>query len=257
MNVLVVHSAYRNLNPSGENKVVRNEIEELKKMGVRVFSQIYDASKPNTKYLNLFLNIRFSRVRIPSSQRRSMKSYLIKNKIDLIHIHNTFPLVELSLIEASMSLNIPIVYSIHNFRFACINGLFFREGSICTRCLKDDKQGVKLKCYKGSRLLSYLATNYRRQHLNSLKSASKILVLNNYAKNTLVSMGVDSSLIEMKRNFVSDYSEVTKPPTRDSKKILWVGRIDEAKGLRGLLANWLESNLPDLVQGLMAYSNKS
>ena len=50
---------------------------------------------------------------------------------DVIHVHNTFPLVSPSLYWAAERARVPVVQTLHNFRLMCLNALFLREGKVC------------------------------------------------------------------------------------------------------------------------------
>lgn len=246
MNILILHSAYKSNSPSGENQVVENEIRALKNRGHHVISPQLIASRPSVLWLKIFLkNICFRKVLPRRIYLLASKRFLIRNEIQLVHSHNIFPLVDLSIYDAAASLNIPIVFSIHNYRFLCINGLFFRDNQICTLCVNSNKFSRRYKCYKGSRILSILASRSQVEYLNFLKSASKIFVLNNVAKSLLIENGVDSNRIIQKRNFCQDRYIESIGKHQPTKLVIWVGRIDVAKGLSELIKAWNESNLPN------------
>jgi len=205
MNILVLHSAYKSNSPSGENQVVDNEIRALTNRGHLVISPRLTASTPSISWLKIFLkNICLRRILPRGIYTYASKRFLIRNNIQLVHSHNIFPLIDLSIFDAARSLDIPMVFSIHNYRFLCINGLFFRDNQICTLCVNSNKFGRRYRCYKGSRILSALASKSQVEYLKYLKIASKIFVLNNVAKSFLIENGVDSRKIIHKRNFLQD-----------------------------------------------------
>jgi len=252
LNILVVHSSYKNSQPSGENRVVFDEISELQNRNIRIFRHIRNASNMRFHYfLTVITNLKVRRLKIPAVQKFFYVRQLKKNNIDLIHIHNTFPLIDFALLDAALDLKIPFIFSLHNYRFVCINGLLFREGKLCQLCTFDDRQGIAYKCYKSSKILSYFATNSKRRYLEYLRKAEKILVLNEISKNFLYKLGINENQIELKRNFIRESSSGNGVQKDRTKEILWVGRIDHAKGLGKLLAYWEKSNLPELNYKLL------
>src|SRR5438270_4641614 len=46
---------------------------------------------------------------------------------DIVHVHNTFPLLSASVFWAARRL-VPVVHTLHNFRITCANALLLREG---------------------------------------------------------------------------------------------------------------------------------
>jgi len=49
---------------------------------------------------------------------------------DVIHAHNTFPLISPSLYWAAERAGVPVIQTLHNFRLMCLNALFLREGKV-------------------------------------------------------------------------------------------------------------------------------
>ena len=70
---------------------------------------------------------------------------------DVIHVHNTLLLVSPSVFWAADELGIPVVQTLHNFRAACLGGIFVRNGQVCEDCMgKTPWRGVVRRCYRGS-----------------------------------------------------------------------------------------------------------
>jgi glycosyltransferase involved in cell wall biosynthesis len=247
MNLLILHSAYNSATPSGENQVVANEIRLLRTQGHVVFSPDLSASNPKKSWIKiLFKNYVFRKIIPKWIYIYTSRKYLKKNQIQLVHCHNLFPLVDLSILDAALQMDIPIVFSIHNYRFLCINGLFYRDKQVCTLCIDSNKFGKKYKCYKNSRILSILAAKSQIQYLDYLRLASRILVLNNITKSILINKGIKSKNIILKRNFTEDRHSTEFYKDKSKKNLVWVGRIDDSKGLAHLIEAWNKSNLPRL-----------
>jgi glycosyltransferase involved in cell wall biosynthesis len=143
-------------------------------------------------------------------------------------------------------MDIPIVFSIHNYRFLCLNGLFYRDKKVCTLCIDSNKFGKNYNCYKNSRILSNLAAKSQIQYLDYLRLASRILVLNNITKEILIKKGIKSKSITIKRNFTEDRHSTEINKEKLNKNVVWVGRIDDSKGLAHLIVAWNKSDLPRL-----------
>ena len=75
------------------------------------------------------------------------------NRIDLVHFHNTFPLMSPSVYYAAHSAGAAVVQTLHNFRLLCPGANFFRDGKVCEKCLGKSLPlaGVKYKCYRDNR----------------------------------------------------------------------------------------------------------
>ncbi len=126
MNILMVHNFYQI--GGGEHTVFANEVSLLRDHGNEV-----------TEYTRTNDELKASRIKLllmPFTTVWSFKTYrevrrIIREKdIEIVHCHNTFPLISPSVYYAARSLGVPVVQTVHNFRFLCPNGLFFCNGKI-------------------------------------------------------------------------------------------------------------------------------
>ena len=70
----------------------------------------------------------------------------------IVHVHNTWPLLSPSVYGACRRAGVPVVQTLHNFRLACPQAMFLRDGRVCTDCLgRTPWRAVKHACYRGSR----------------------------------------------------------------------------------------------------------
>ena len=81
-------------------------------------------------------------------------SKLVDNfKPDIVHVHNTFPLISPSIFYA-VGKKSAMVLTLHNYRLFCSNGMLLRSGKICKKCI--DKRSVlpaiRYGCYRESRI---------------------------------------------------------------------------------------------------------
>ena len=119
--ILMVHNFYQI--GGGEHTVFRNEVELLRENGHEVVEYTRSNDELKTSKLKLFL--------MPFTTTWSWKTYwevqaiIKKEKIDIVHCHNTFPLISPSVYYAACNLKIPVVQTIHNFRLLCPNGALF------------------------------------------------------------------------------------------------------------------------------------
>ena len=63
--------------------------------------------------------------------KENVPAIIKKENIDVVHCHNTFPLISPAIYYAAKRCKVPVVQTIHNFRFLCPNALFYREGNVC------------------------------------------------------------------------------------------------------------------------------
>lgn len=235
MRVLVVHNAYQSHQVGGEDIVVHREIKGLQKaLGEEnVFE--YIVSNDDIRPLKLVFEMWGS-----TFHRNKVKKLVEQNQIDIVHVHNFFPLLTPSVFEGAKAAGAKVVHTLHNFRWWCINGILYRQGEdICEKCVGEPFgwQGVVHSCYRDSKIQSLAATMafswYRLKAYE--KHIDAYFVLTHFQGEKL------KSLLPAEKLFLKpDPIEVPvnlKPPEK-KKDYLFVGRLEHAKGIDLLLSVW-------------------
>lgn len=159
---------------------------------------------------------------------------------DVAHVHNTWFAMSPSVIWTLHRQRIPVVMTLHNYRLACANSLFLRDGVPCTSCVDDSPAAaVKHRCYH-SRTQSAVAASGIALHRRIGTWSSQVdrfIVLSEFARNQVQRIGVPESRIEVGRNFVPDPGPRPRGPEH-SRDVLFIGRISREKGLHVLLEAW-------------------
>jgi glycosyltransferase involved in cell wall biosynthesis len=235
MRVVVAHNLYRSSSPSGENQLVRAEIELLRSDGIEVVELLEDSdtipggargvlkSAPGPVYARAGVR-RFTRL-------------LEETSPDVVHVHNVFPLISPWVVRVAGRHGVPVVQTVHNYRHGCVNGLHLRDGLVCTDCL-DTRLGlpaVQHGCYRGSRLQSVPMAIGQVVHRPTWhEGVARFLALTPFMADWLAKTGVPSDRITVRPTWVRDPG-VAGPPGSD---VLYVGRLDAAKGIDRLLDAW-------------------
>lgn len=254
MKILLIHNFYRL--PGGEDTVFQNEAELLREHGNEVI--IYTRSNQELDEMNFFRKLLF-----PLSTVFSMKTYrevrqiLKKEKIDIVHVHNTLSMVSPAVFYAACFCKVPVVQTLHNFRMECPNALFFREGSVCEECLTRGLFcAVKHRCYRNNAVQSLVSACilkihrmtgiYRKVNFICLSkfNCDKLLALNSGGKRV-----VDEKKVFIKPNFINaKFLKIKRIPSeRRKNQYLYAGRLEEAKGIRSLLESWDKSSKDKLI----------
>jgi glycosyltransferase involved in cell wall biosynthesis len=236
MKVLVVHSRYRSSAPSGENAVVDQEVEALRDHGVEVdqFERSSDdiATWPLTR-----------KAALPVSSvhdvgaRRSLARHLARSRPDVVHIHNTFPVLSPSVLDACAEAGVPVVVTLHNYKLLCASGDFFRDGRPCHDCA-DGRWGpaVRHGCYRGSTAATLpvvmgLALN--RQRWRTLVAA--FIFISAAERDLMAGLRLPPERLFVRHNFVPPPAPPSAAPDH---AVAYVGRLDDAKGVPLLIAAW-------------------
>lgn len=128
----MVHNYYQI--PGGEDTVVANEKKMLEEHGHKVV--LYTRNNAELKTMNLLqkMLLPFTTIFNPKTYRE-IKKIIKKEKIDIVHVHNTLNLVSPSVYYAAKAMKVPVVQTIHNFRLLCPGATFYRDGHICEDCV--------------------------------------------------------------------------------------------------------------------------
>ena len=161
-------------------------------------------------------------------------------KPDVVHFHNTFPLISPLAVWAA-SKYAPVVMTLHNYRTACAAGVPTRDGKVCSLCL--DKKciwdGVRYRCYRGSLLATLpLAINIAMYRKCLWKWISKVIALTDFQRENLGRLGWSYDRVVIKPNFVieSEFSVALRKCRSNS--LLYVGRLSSEKGVMTMLRAW-------------------
>jgi glycosyltransferase involved in cell wall biosynthesis len=235
--VLVVHNRYRSRFVSGENRMVEQEVELLRRAGdtvvpyVRESDEIADFGSGARAWLP-------ARVVWSPQDRRALTRLVARERPDIAHVHNTFPLISPSAIHALASLGIPTVMTLHNFRLFCANGLLFRDGRPCEECLGSSPlPGVVHGCYRGSRAATApiaLSTTAHRW-LGTWNRVASFVTLSSFAREKVIAGGLPPARVVVKPNFVQPPSRVRKGP---GAQYVFLGRLTPEKGADVLVSAW-------------------
>ncbi len=235
--ILMVNNYYQI--GGGEHTVFENEVEMLKRKGHEVLTYV----RSNDELKSSKLKLAF----LPFTTVWSTKTFfevrkIIKNNnIDIVHCHNTFPLISPSVYYAARSLKVPVIQTVHNFRFLCPSGILYCNGHICEECIKNNsfKFALKNKCYRNSKLQTAVLIAMLKFHrfIGTYNKISYIFLteFNKSKFNKLID--VEGKNVYIKPNF-SKMIETSKTENTDDIKFVFAGRLEENKGIKFLLESW-------------------
>jgi glycosyltransferase involved in cell wall biosynthesis len=228
MRVLMLHNYYQQ--SGGEDAVVAEEIAllERNKVVVNLFAKRNDsiAKMPRSQ---LALNTLWS------TKSADEVSIAIKRfKPDVIHSHNTFPLISPSAYYAAAKQNVPVVQTLHNFRLFCAQAMFMREGKVCEDCLgKLGWRGIVHGCYRDSKLQSAAVVSMQSLHrmLGTYQhQVTRYIALNEFCRDKFIEAGLPKTRMTIKPNFI-DLPALANAHNYTRQGGLFVGRLSKEKGL--------------------------
>ncbi|MEU8603724.1 glycosyltransferase [Streptomyces parvulus] len=238
MHVLVAHNRYASAQPSGENKVVDQEVALLRGAGHRVgvferrSDDIAARSLPGKAAVPLL-------VPWNPAVRREFTARLRAERPDVVHVHNVFPLLSPAVLAACADAGVPAVATLHNYTQVCPPGTLQRDGGPCTECVGSGPlPAVRHGCYRGSRLATVpLAVSMSVNRRRWWSGVERFFCISAAQRDVLVGAGMPAERLSVKHNFVPEPGVVRTGP---GEHLLFLGRLAEAKGVRLLMAVWDE-----------------
>lgn len=225
LRILISHNHYKLR--GGEDSVVTDEMRLLEANGHEV--RAYTRSNDEIDGLG--------RLRVTTdsiwAQRtlRDIEDVVAEFKPNVIHSHNTFPLISPSIYWAAERHRIPIVQTLHNFRLFCLQAMFLRDGRICEDCIgKLPWKGVVKRCYRDSYSQSavlFSSTAVHRMLGTYQSKVTRYIALNEFCKQVFIRAGLPADKIRVKPNFV----DLREPRHGQRENPIFVGRLSPEKGI--------------------------
>jgi glycosyltransferase involved in cell wall biosynthesis len=225
MKILVAHNAYQQR--GGEDAVVASEVALLRARGHEVFEyQRHNDELAHIGRLRAAADSLWSRRTVAE-----LHAIFQQAKPDVVHAHNTFPLISPSLYWAAAQARVPVVQTLHNFRLLCPQAMLLRDGQVCESCLgRTPWPGVVHACYRQSTAQSATLAAMLVLHRGLGTWAHKVtryIALNDFCRAKFVEGGLPADRIVVKPNFVEDPGAFEAP----RQGLLFVGRLSPEKGV--------------------------
>lgn len=230
MKILIAHNAYQQR--GGEDAVVDAEISLLRAHGHEV--ALYQRHNNELEWTS-----RSAAAVSAIWAKRSaddIKDLCESFHPDVIHVHNTVPLISPSLYWVASRRNVPVVQTLHNFRLLCPQAMLLRDGKVCEDCVgKVPWRAISHKCYRDSTLQTVVLSGMLATHraLGTYRGkVTRYIALNTFCRDKFIKGGLPADLIRIKPNFVV----ADRIPAWDNRQGgLFVGRLSHEKGLDVLI----------------------
>jgi len=182
---------------------------------------------------------------------RSIYSFEAKMKIaqlldeikpDIAHVHSIRHHLTKSILSEIRRRNIPVVWTLHDYKELCPNTSFFNGKNICEKCFGGKYSNIIWnKCKKGSLAASLIT--YIEAKINSNPKYEKCVDLylspSKFLRNKFIEYGYNPKKIIHIPNFM-DLDEFN-PHYNFESYILFIGRLEREKGLVTLIKGFANS----------------
>lgn len=176
-----------------------------------------------------------------------MKSAIATFNPDILHVHNTFPLLSPSVYWAAEKAGVPVVQTLHNYRLTCANSVLMRNGKPCEECVDSfPSAALRHRCYGPSlaRTAAVVSKNVAHKWIGTFrKKVHAYIVLTEFSKEIFIRAGLPKDRIAVKPNFNTDPGERLSLRV---PRVIFAGAIDRFKGAHLLLEAWMR--LPPTIR---------
>lgn len=233
MKILMIHNTYQQR--GGEDSVVDSETAMLRDAGCDVVE--YRRHNDEIKQM--------SKLQAAAGSLWSPRSFgevanlIAMHRPDIMHVHNTLPLVSPSVFWAASRAGLPSVMTLHNFRLLCPQAMFLRHEALCEDCLGHVPwRAITRRCYRESALQSSVQVAGITLHrgLGTFRHhVDRFIALSQFARGKFVQSGLPPEKVVVKPNFVEDGDGLSPLETKHRSGGLFVGRLSPEKGIDVLL----------------------
>jgi glycosyltransferase involved in cell wall biosynthesis len=219
----------------GASNLFNTTVDLLERKGLRVI-------KLDRRSSDLAIGLRgkvhaFSSGIYSPSAKMAMRRIIEKERPDIIHVHDLYPLLVWILPECGKA-GVPVVMTCHNYRLTCPTLFHFHHGTVCEKCCG---VGRELWCIRNNcrrnvlesvafALHNALARKYRL----FIDNVTVFIAITRFAGSQLEFAGVSPKKIVILPNMV----DLADEPTDSSRGayVSYVGRFSAEKGIEVLLS---------------------
>ena len=236
MRILQVYNEYRTY--GGEDTVVHLEAELLREHGHQV--ELLRVSTNELEGAGIARMFAAGMGTVWSLRGYSMmKKAIAQFSPDVVHVHNTFPLLSPSVFWAADRAGVPVVQTLHNYRLTCANALLLRDEHPCQECVGHCSwPGLRHRCFGASFFRTAAVTSMNVVHRWLGTYTGKVhafIVLTEFSKEIQARGGLPRERIHVKPNFSAALVTLTSPRVR---RFVFAGSIARFKGVHLLLEAW-------------------
>lgn len=247
MRIVLAHNRY--IQRGGEDMVFAAEAALLRRFGHEVIELVKDNRDLEGRgRLALFGTTIWSR-----EGYAELTDLLRSRRPDIVHFHNTLPLISPAAAHAAKAQAIATVQTLHNYRMLCPSAVMFRDGRLCMDCVgkRFAWPGILHACYRHSRAATAAVASMSAVHRHIGTWSDKIdvhIALTRSSREKFVAGGLPPDKIVVKPNFLI---RDPGPGRGGGHFVLFAGRLSAEKGIATLLAAWrtIQDRLPLIIVG--------
>lgn len=183
--------------------------------------------------------------------KKAIKKVILRHRPDIAHVHGIAHELSPSILDGLRSMNIPIIFTLHDYKIKCPNTNFISNGKVCEKCNGGRFYNVvRYRCKRNNTLASILAgaEAYAHKFLRIYdKNVNCFISPSKFLKNKMHHHGLTTRTVHIP-NFINTEKFI---PSKKNKKnyCVYLGRLEKIKGVLTLAK---AINLTDKVNLIIA-----
>jgi glycosyltransferase involved in cell wall biosynthesis len=250
MKILQVNKFYYHHGGADTVMIHTGKLLEKKGHDVIYFSMRSDKNEPcdQEKYFVPFIDLNkggiknsiriAGRLLYSTDARDRMERLLLKEKPDIVHLHNIYHQLSPSILHPIYNKKIPTVMSLHDYKLVCAEYNMLCRGKPCEDCAHGRYfMCFKNSCIKNSRLKSFLNTIEMYLHhsvFNIYDTIDVFIATSVFIRKMIERMSRKNYPLELLRNFSLERA-TEKPNMQIENAIVYSGRHSQEKGVLNLV----------------------
>jgi glycosyltransferase involved in cell wall biosynthesis len=173
--------------------------------------------------------------------RRAIRGLIKSTRPEVAHLHNIYHQLSLSIVDELSAAGIPTVLTLHDYKPVCPSYVLYTEQSPCRRCVQGSiANSVVHRCVKSSLPASAIAAVEAgvARARGTYRQIDRFIAPSQFMADVMIEGGFDSGGVRVVPNFLQ---AAPRPPRADASPrdgFLFVGRLEEVKGVRLMLEAW-------------------
>jgi glycosyltransferase involved in cell wall biosynthesis len=182
---------------------------------------------------------------------RQVRLLIQRTRPDVMHVHNTMPLISPAIYHMAHAEGVPVVQTLHNFRLLCPKAELLRDGVLCEDCIgtRTYWPSIVHGCYRDSRVATAVVSTMIATHTllgTWHKKIDRYIAMSEFMRGKYVEGGWPAEKIVVKPNFFDGAVSAETAPR--GGYLLYESRLSEDKGLKTLLSALSRMSNPPLVK---------